>query len=192
MWLMVGLGNPGKKYEKTRHNVGFLVVETIAKKLDAIWKVKTELFGELAETHSEEEKIILAKPQTFMNLSGKNVASLMHRFHIEPQHLIVISDDVDLPVGTIRTRNEGSAGGHNGLKSIITSLGTQQFTRIKIGVGTHPTNIPLEDWVLSPFPAAEAKIIPTLITKAGDIALDIVHGRMNTQTTHTLPSSPTP
>lgn len=190
MWLIVGLGNPEKRYEKTRHNVGFLAVESLGKALGASWKMKKDSFSEVAEIHNEQEKIILAKPQTYMNLSGKAVASLMHRFHIEPQNLIVIADDVDLPVGTIRTRSEGGAGGHNGLKSIITSIGTQQFIRVKIGVGAHPTNIPLEDWVLSSFPPAEQKIIESICDKAAETALTIAHGKVQPQTTHTLPHSP--
>lgn len=190
MFLVVGLGNPEKKYEKTRHNVGFLAVEEIGKTSDASWKMKSDLFAEIAEVHHEEQKIILAKPQTYMNLSGKAVAALMHRYHIEPEHTIIICDDVDLPVGTIRARTEGSAGGHNGLKSIITSIGTQQFLRIKIGVGAHPTNIPLEHWVLSPFSSKETQLIPTLIKKSAEITLDIVHGKIHPQTTHALPSSP--
>lgn len=192
MFLIVGIGNPEKKYEKTRHNVGFLAVEEAGKTYTTNWKIKTDLFAEIAEVHTEEQKLILAKPQTYMNLSGKSVAALMHRYHIEPQHLIVIADDVDLPVGTIRTRTEGSAGGHNGLKSIITSIGTQQFTRVKIGVGAHPANIPLEKWVLSPFPKQEAILVPSIIKKAAEIALGIAHGKITSQTTHTLPTSPTP
>lgn len=190
MFLIIGLGNPEKKYEKTRHNVGFLAVEEIGKICDAAWKMKSDLFAEIAEVHNEEQKLFLAKPQTYMNLSGKAVAALMHRYHIEPQHLIIISDDVDLPVGTIRTRSEGSAGGHNGLKSIITSIGTQQFLRIKIGVGAPPPNIPLEHWVLKPFPPQEANLMPNLIKKTAEITLGIVHGKIHPQTTHALPSSP--
>lgn len=191
MFLIVGLGNPEKKYEKTRHNVGFLAVEEIGKTCEASWKMKSDLFAEIAEVHNENQKLILAKPQTYINLSGKSVAALMHRYHIEPEHIVILTDDVDLPVGTIRTRTEGSAGGHNGLKSIITSLGTQQFLRIKIGVGAHPTNIPLEHWVLSPFPATEAQLIPSVIKKAAEITLGIVHGKIHPQTTHALPSSST-
>ncbi len=190
MFLVVGLGNPEKKYEKTRHNIGFLVVEEIAKTCDANWKIKSELFAEITEIHSKNQKIILAKPQTYMNLSGKAVAALMHRYHIEPEHIIIVCDDIDLPVGTIRTRTEGSAGGHNGLKSIISSMGTQQFLRIKIGVGAHPVHTPLENWVLSPFSHEEKQLVPNIIKKAGEITLGIVHGTIHPQTTHALPSSP--
>lgn len=190
MFLVVGLGNPEKKYEKTRHNVGFLAVEEIGKATRAVWKMKTNLFAEVAEGESENQKIILAKPQTYMNLSGKSVAALAHRYHIETQHIIILCDDTNLPVGTIRTRTEGTAGGHNGLKSIITSLGTQQFLRIKIGVGTHPPHIPLEHWVLKPFPPQEANVMPSIIKNAADITLGIVHGKLHPQTTHALKSSP--
>ena len=190
MFLIVGLGNPEKKYEKTRHNVGFLAVEEVGKVCDASWKTKNDLFAEIAEVQSEEQKLILAKPQTYMNLSGKAVAALAHRYHIEPQHILVLCDDIDLPVGTVRARTEGGSGGHNGLKSIIASLGTQQFLRVKIGVGAHPLNIPLENWVLSPFPKSEAELMPSIVKKASDIALGIVHGKVHPQTTHALPSSP--
>lgn len=190
MYLIVGLGNPEKKYFATRHNVGFLAVDAIAKLCDASWKNKTDLFSEIAETHHNDEKVILAKPQTYMNISGKAVTALMHRYHIEPQHLIVISDDVDLPVGTLRIRTEGSAGGHNGLKSIIASIGTQQFLRVKIGVGAHPLQIPLENWVLSPFPQEEAPHVPKIISTTAEIALNITHGKLQPQTINVLPSSP--
>lgn len=190
MFLLIGLGNPEKKYFSTRHNVGFLVVDAIAQRCNTSWKNKADLFSEVTETHHEEQKIILAKPQTYMNDSGKAVAALLHRYHIESQHLIVISDDVDLPVGTIRIRTEGSAGGHNGLKSIITSIGTQQFIRVRIGVGATPLNIPLERWVLSPFSQQEATHLPNVISTATEIALNIVHGKLQPQTINVLPSSP--
>ncbi|MEK9157206.1 MAG: aminoacyl-tRNA hydrolase [Patescibacteria group bacterium] len=190
MFLIIGLGNPEKKYFTTRHNVGFLAVEAIAKLCDASWKNKTDLFAEIAETHHDNQKLILAKPQTYMNDSGKAVASLLHRYHIEPQHLIVILDDVDLPTGTLRTRTEGGAGGHNGLKSIIASIGTQQFLRVRMGVGANPPNIPLENWVLSPFPTEEAPHIPKIISTAAEIALNLAHGKLQAQTINTLPSSP--
>lgn len=190
MHLIVGLGNPEKKYFSTRHNVGFLTVDTIANICGSSWKNKKDLFTEITETHHEEQKIILAKPQTYMNDSGRAVAALLHRYHIEPQHLVVISDDVDLPVGTLRIRTEGSAGGHNGLKSIITSIGTQQFMRVRIGVGARPLNIPLERWVLSPFPQEEAVHIPKIITTAAEISINIVHGKLQPQTINALPSSP--
>lgn len=190
MYLIVGLGNPEKKYFATRHNVGFLAVDAIAKLCDASWKNKTDLFSEVTETHHDNEKLILAKPQTYMNDSGKAVAALIHRYHIEPQHLIVLSDDVDLQTGTLRTRTEGGAGGHNGLKSIIASIGTQQFLRVRMGVGAHPLHIPLENWVLSPFPTEEAAHIPKIISTAAEIALNLAHGKLQPQTINVLPSSP--
>jgi peptidyl-tRNA hydrolase, PTH1 family len=185
MFLIIGLGNPEPKYTKTRHNVGFLVVDELTKTQGATWKTKTDLHAEVAET-----KIILAKPQTYMNDSGKAVAALIHRYHTEPQHLIIISDDVDLAVGTIRTRVEGGSGGHNGLKSIITLLGTQQFCRVRIGVGAHPLNIPLENWVLSTFTKEEQILVDQTIHNAGHIALDITRGKMQEQTVHAPKSSP--
>lgn len=192
MFLIIGLGNPEKKYLNTRHNVGFLAIEKIAELCNASWKNKPDLFAEVAEIFHEEEKIILAKPQTYMNLSGKAVAALMHRYHIEPQHTIVLSDDVLFPVGTIRTRTEGSAGGHNGLKSIITSIGTQQFIRVRIGAGIQPTSTPLERWVLSRFSKHEEALLSEVCTHAANITLGIIHGKVHPQTTYALSNSTTP
>ncbi|NBS69290.1 aminoacyl-tRNA hydrolase [bacterium] len=190
MFLIVGLGNPEPKYFKTRHNIGFLAVDEIAHTLQASWKKKAEVSAEVAETHVDQMKVILAKPQTYMNLSGKAVAALLYRFHIEAHHVIVISDDVTLPVGTIRIRKEGSAGGHNGLKSIINSIGTQQFTRIRIGVGAQPPQIPLEDWVLQKLPPADEKNIPLILEKTYEASLSLLHGKMPPQTIHALKNSP--
>ncbi len=190
MFLVIGLGNPEKKYFTTRHNIGFLAVDALAQSLGTSWKKKTDLFAEIAEVQTGETKIILAKPQTYMNESGKAVAALAHRFHIEPHHIIVISDDVALPFGTIRTRTEGSAGGHNGLKSIIAHMGTQQFLRVRVGVDTQPAHVPLENWVLSTFTPEEQKTLPAVITHAAEITFNIVRGKIPLQTTHALPSSP--
>lgn len=188
MFLIVGLGNPEKKYTHTRHNAGFLAIDGIAKRLNASWKKKSDLFSEVSETHIEGEKIVLAKPQTYMNESGKAVAALAHRFHVEPQHIIVLSDDVALAVGTVRVRTEGSSGGHNGLKSIIAHMSTQQFPRVRIGVGAQPPHIALENWVLSSFLPEEMRAIEPALTKAGEVALDIARGTMHPQT-HTAPPS---
>jgi len=146
-WLLVGLGNPGSRYESTRHNMGFLAVEKLAEmehfKLNKLrfkaWTASATLGG---------EKVLVMKPQTYMNLSGEAVGQAARFYKIPPEHVLVISDDISLPAGKLRIRANGSAGGHNGLKSIIQHLGSDQFPRIKVGVGM-PENADYDiaDWV---------------------------------------------
>lgn len=135
MKLIAGLGNPGREYAETPHNVGFRAVDTLAETAGATWKIEPQFKADCAKTTLGGEAVLLVKPTTYMNNSGEALASLMHYFRIAPEALVVITDDVHLPPGRIRVRTEGSAGGHNGLKSIIAHLGTQQFTRVRIGVG---------------------------------------------------------
>ncbi len=137
MKLIIGLGNPGKQYMNTWHNAGFLAVEQIQKELDfSDFKKDAKLQAELSEGKIGREKIILAKPQTFMNLSGQSVAAILNYYKLTKEDLIVIHDDLDLPLGKIRLTKSSSAGGHNGVKSIIENLGGQNFIRLKIGVHT--------------------------------------------------------
>lgn len=149
--LIVGLGNPGSKYKKTRHNIGFVVLDFFAKELGITFSTDKKLNAEIAETNIDGEKVILLKPQTFMNLSGDTVSKATTKFKIEPEDVWVVHDDVDLDFGVLRVRLDGSAGGHNGIKSIIERLGTKDFARFKFGVDSTPENIALEDWVLSRF-----------------------------------------
>lgn len=159
MYVIVGLGNPGKKYENTRHNVGFAVIDKLAKDCD-IKVNKSKHSAKIGEGVIEGEKVVLAKPQTYMNLSGMSVRSLMDFYKIDPEsELIIISDDIDLPTGNLRIRKSGSAGGHNGLKSIIANVGTQGFTRIRVGVGAKVEGEDLADHVLGHFNKDDAKII---------------------------------
>lgn len=176
-WLIVGLGNPGKDYEKTRHNCGFRAMDILAKKLGVkIDKAKFQgLYGQASQGG---RKIFLLKPLTYMNLSGKSVLQLSAYFHIPPQRIIVMFDDISLEPGRLRIRADGSAGGHNGIKSIISELGSQEFPRVKIGVGAkaHPEQ-DLADWVLSGFTASEEKALSSALERACDAALCIVeHG----------------
>lgn len=191
MHLVLGLGNPEAHYTSTRHNMGFLAIDEIAKTLNASWKNKPALYAEVAEIQAEGKKVILAKPQTFMNLSGKAAAALMHHFRLEPKNLIVITDDATLPIGRIRIRTEGSAGGHNGLKSIMTSIGTEAFMRIRIGVGIQPPHIPLENWVLQKLSPADEKHLSTILQKTTETVQEIIRGKMPSQTIHALENSPT-
>tara|TARA_B100000214_G_C23722700_1_gene515051 strand:+ start:44 stop:655 length:612 start_codon:yes stop_codon:yes gene_type:complete len=138
--LLVGLGNPGVEYEKTRHNVGFLVLEEIARKNNCSFRENKKLLGRTCEYGTGVEKKRLLMPNTFMNESGKSVRSAKDWFNFENNQLIVLVDDMDLPLGKIRVRSKGSSGGHNGLKSIINHLGTQEFKRLKIGIGPPSEN----------------------------------------------------
>jgi len=146
--LVVGLGNIGKEYEKTVHNMGFIVVDNVASKLNVKFK-KKECQAEIAEAYISGEKVILAKPTTYMNNSGIAVKGLAKKYNISPEDIIVVSDDIDLVPGKIRLRLSGSAGTHNGLKSIIAELGSKDFKRVRIGVGRAPEYMDLADFVLS-------------------------------------------
>lgn len=155
MFIIVGLGNPSKEYEGTRHNVGFSVIDEMADKynIDVTTRKHRAYIG---RGMIAGQKVILAKPQTFMNLSGESVRSLLDYYKIdETQELIVIYDDVSLAVGQLRIRAKGSAGGHNGIKNIIAHLGGQEFPRIKVGVGEKPPKYDLADYVLGHFTKAE-------------------------------------
>ena len=176
-WLIVGLGNPGREYERTRHNCGFRAVDVLADKLNCkIDRLKYQ--GLYCQTTYAGKKIFLLKPQTYMNLSGRSVLQLSAYFSIPPQRIIVLFDDISLPPGRLRIRPDGSAGGHNGIKSIIQELGSQEFPRVKIGVGAKPhPDYDLADWVLSSFTALEEKALSVSLENAAAAALAIIdHG----------------
>lgn len=173
-WLIVGLGNPGRDYAHTRHNAGFRALDVLAQKLGCkIDKLKFQ--GLYCQTGYEGKKLFLLKPQTYMNLSGRSVLQLSAYYNIPPQKIVVLFDDISLPPGRLRVRPNGSAGGHNGIKSIIAELGSQDFPRVKIGVGAkaHPDQ-DLADWVLSGFTAQEEKALESALSRAADAALTIV------------------
>ncbi len=176
-WLIVGLGNPGKEYTRTRHNCGFRALDILADKLGC--KVdKGKFQGLYGQCTYRGSKLLLLKPQTYMNLSGRSVLQLSAYFNVPPQRIIVMFDDISLEPGRLRVRNDGSAGGHNGIKSIISELGSQDFPRVKIGVGSKPTpEYDLADWVLSSFSAQEEKALGPALERAADAALCIIdHG----------------
>ncbi len=170
-YLIVGLGNPGSKYWNTRHNVGYAALEALAEELKVkVDRVKFQ--GLMGQGSYEGMKVILLKPTTYMNLSGQSVAAAARFYKVPPEHIIVLSDDISLDPGRLRIRKNGSAGGHNGLKSIISSLGSQEFPRIKIGVGAKPhPDYDLADWVLSTFPLAQRESMDETYKKAADAAL---------------------
>ena len=176
-WLIVGLGNPGREYEKTRHNAGFRAIDALADSLGCkIDKLKFQ--GLYTQTNYRGKKLLLLKPQTFMNLSGRSVLQLSAYFNVPPARIIVMFDDISLAPGRLRVRADGSAGGHNGIKSIIQEVGSQDFPRVKIGVGAKPhPDFDLADWVLSAFTASEEKALKNALDWAGEAALAIIdHG----------------
>lgn len=150
LYLIVGLGNPGPRYENTRHNVGFRAVERLAQKYGLSF-TKIEHKAQVASGTINGQRVILAKPQTYMNVSGDSVAPIARFYKIEPDHIIVVHDDLDLPLGTLRIRKEGSSGGQNGLKHILQRLGTQSVPRVRIGIGRPPGRMDPADYVLTPF-----------------------------------------
>ena len=173
-WLIVGLGNPGREYEKTRHNAGFRAIDILADSLGCkIDKLKFQ--GLYGQVNYKGKKLMLLKPQTYMNLSGRSVLQLSAYFNIPPARIIVMYDDISLIPGRLRIRADGSAGGHNGIKSIIAEVGSQDFPRVKIGVGgkAHPEQ-DLADHVLSGFSSLEEKALVSALDRAADAALCII------------------
>lgn len=174
MFVIVGLGNPGKEYKNTRHNIGFDVIEEIAEqeKIGVLEKKHKALIG---KGYLEGQKVILAKPQTFMNLSGESVRELVDYYKIEKgSELIIISDDISLEIGQLRIRKKGSAGGHNGLKNIIQHLGQEEFIRIKMGVGEKPKGYDLVDYVLGHFSKQEREIMDEAVKRAAQAVRMII------------------
>lgn len=167
-WLVVFLGNPGTKYKMTRHNAGFMAGDAMAKAQGAA--INRSRFKALTGTcNIGGETVMLMKPQTFMNLSGDAVAQAVSFYKLAPDHVIVVSDEVALPIGKLRIRTKGSAGGHNGLKNIIALLGTDQFPRIRIGVGAAPhPDYDMADWVLSSFKGKDAEDILAAAARAAE------------------------
>lgn len=176
-WLVVGLGNPGRQYEKTRHNAGFLALDALAQKLGV--RIGKERFKAVtAQAEYAGQRMLLMQPQTFMNASGIAVEAAAHYYKLPPERILVLFDDISLPIGRLRIRAGGSAGGHNGLKSIISSIGSDQFPRVKIGVGAKPhPDYDLADWVLSAVAKSNWPAFEAAFHGAGDAALEIIaHG----------------
>ena len=163
--LIVGLGNPGKEYEKTRHNIGFQTIDRLSEK----WEIpltKTKFQGLFGQGIVKGEKVLLLKPLTYMNRSGEAIAPLMNYFNIPLENILVIYDELDLPTGKIRLRFKGSSGGHNGIKSIINHLGTQEFKRIRIGIDRPDSDMSVVDYVLGKFTDQENELIDDAIERA--------------------------
>lgn len=177
MFLIVGLGNPERRYEGTRHNIGFDVIDALAERYHI--SVKEKKHKALCGSGViEGTKVLLAKPQTYMNLSGDSVAEIMNFYKIDPEaEMIVIFDDISLAPGNIRVRKKGSAGGHNGIKSIIARTGTQNFMRIKVGVGEKPQGWDLADYVLGHFDKEDRALVESAIADAMDAAALMLQGQ---------------
>ena len=186
MYIIAGLGNPTREYEKTRHNVGFEVIDVLADMLGTTVEEK-KFKGCYGRGIIGGEKVLLLKPQTFMNLSGESIRAAADFYKVDPEHIIIIYDDISLDVGQLRIRKKGSAGGHNGIKNIIAHLGTQEFPRIKVGVGDKPKKMDLADYVLSRFSKEDraamddafkeaAKAVEVMITDGMDTAMNQFNG----------------
>lgn len=187
MYLIAGLGNPGKEYSNTRHNIGFDVVDLLAEK-HQIRMIERKHKAMIGKGFIGGEKVILAKPQTYMNLSGESIREILDYYKIDAkEELIVVFDDISLEPGTLRIRKKGSAGGHNGIKSIIAHLGHDTFQRIKMGVGEKPKGYDLADYVLGHFTSGERKLldeaakaaceaIETMLSDGADTAMNRYNG----------------
>ncbi len=171
MWVVTGLGNPGRRYRGTRHNVGFRVIDVLSERLDAGLSEKRKYVK--GEGLYGDELVVLIKPLTFMNLSGAAVREVLRRRRCSHENLIVVHDDLDIPVGRIKIKKKGSSGGHRGVQSIIDHIGTEEFIRVKVGIG-RPPGVPPEVYVLGPFRPEEREAVEGAIKSAADAVLTII------------------
>lgn len=178
--LIVGLGNPGPRYAGNRHNIGFQVVECAAERHDLCF-TRIEHHAQTAHGRIDEERVVLAKPQTWMNDSGKAVAPLSRFYKIEPEDILVVYDDLDIPLGTLRFRQEGSSGGHRGVQSIIQHLGTDAFPRLRIGIGRPPGRMDPAAYVLQDFAGEELPLVSEVLLKAQQLIRDWIRGHADLQ-----------
>lgn len=177
-YLLIGLGNPGREYRETRHNIGFKLIDRLTVRLNA-GGMKLHSNAIVISARYEERKIILAKPQTYMNLSGQSVQGLLYFYKIPVENLLVAHDDLDLPFGTIRIRPGGGPGGQRGMASTIEKLGTQDFPRLRLGIGRPPGRMDPKDYVLQDFSKDDLKFLPEVLDRAADAALEFVMNGLN-------------
>ena len=180
-FLIVGLGNPGPKYARNRHNVGFMVADLLAERVGASWKSAARVKAAVAQGRLPLNSgapggpgAVLAKPLTFMNLSGGPVAGLVNFFKFETGQVVVVHDELDLPFGTLRLKRGGGEGGHNGLRSISQSLGSKDYLRVRFGVGRPPGRMDAADYVLRDFAGTERDEVPVLLERAADAVVDVL------------------
>ncbi|TQK20033.1 peptidyl-tRNA hydrolase [Microbacterium sp. SLBN-154] len=182
-WLVVGLGNPGPRYERTRHNVGQLVLDELADRRDASFRAH-RTHARVAETWLRPggPKLILAKPTSFMNVSGGPVSQLARFYRTEPERIVVVHDELDIPFDTVRLKTGGGHGGHNGVRDVAAALGSADFARVRVGIGRPPGRQDAADWVLQPFPAGDRDALTMLVSDAADAVEDVIeHGLVAAQ-----------
>ncbi|MQY19649.1 Peptidyl-tRNA hydrolase [Nocardia sp. RB20] len=166
--LVIGLGNPGTEYERTRHNAGFMVADALAGRVGGRFSVHKKSGADLLEARLDGRKVLVAKPRSFMNVSGRPVAALARFFSIPPTEVIVVHDELDLDFGAIRLKRGGGEGGHNGLRSISSALTTKDYLRVRFGIGRPPGRQDPADFVLKPFASVERKELPVIVEQAAD------------------------
>ena len=178
MWLVVGLGNPGREYERHRHNVGFLIADLLAYRLGARFGRHRRASADVAEARLglglDAPQLVLVKPMTYMNLSGGPIAGLARFYKVDPAQIIAVHDELDLPYGQVRAKFGGGEGGHNGLRSVSQSLSTKDYCRVRFGIGRPPGRQDPADYVLSDFAAAERKELDFLVDRSADIVESII------------------
>ncbi|MDP1546474.1 MAG: aminoacyl-tRNA hydrolase [Anaerolineales bacterium] len=177
-YLLIGLGNPGREYRDTRHNIGFMLVDHLAERIGARG-MKVQSKAITTSALYEEHRIILAKPQTYMNLSGQSVQGLLHFYKIPTTNLLIAHDDLDIPFGTLRIRPTGGPGGQRGMANTIELLGTKDFPRLRLGIGRPPGRMDPKDYVLQNFSKDDAKLLPEVLSRAADAALEFVMNGLN-------------
>lgn len=172
-YIIVGLGNPGREYRDNRHNVGFMVLDRLASRLDTSFS-KIKMNAMMTAVRYGDQRLILIKPQTFMNLSGQPVSSFIRFYKLPKEHILVVYDDVDLPFETLRLRPDGGDAGQKGVRSIIQQLGTQEFPRLRVGVGRPPGRMPVSSYVLQDFSKPEEELLPFVLDQASSAALHFI------------------
>lgn len=189
-YLIVGLGNPGREYQGSRHNVGFLVLDRLAEKLGASFR-QVKMNALMTALRWQDERLILIKPQTYMNLSGQAVSSFIRFYKLPLENLLVVYDDVDLPFESLRLKPDGGDAGQRGVRSIIQQLGTQSFPRLRVGINRPPGRMEVSDYVLQKFSSAEREILPFVLDQASEAALYFIeHGLDRAMTRFNQNSSP--
>lgn len=178
MWVVVGLGNPGRRYTGTRHNVGFLLVQRLARRWGANFR-KRKYGAKVAELVRNDDGLVLAQPQTYMNRSGRTVKQIMKGYGISPQNLVVVYDDLDIPIGQIRVRKEGRPGSHKGMISVVSAIGTPAFPRLRVGIGPHPEYEDATEFVLSPFSRMERPALEDALVRAEQALEMVLDGRID-------------